>query len=355
MADLFGTYDKRIKLTIDHTKIDSTLSDFPVTVFFTAAQAEEIFTEFDADSDYMKCAFTSSDGTTQLYAEKELFDVSESKAIYHVKVTSISSSADTDIYYYYDNGASDNTTYIGAIGTTAGASVWDSNYKAVYHLSDDDTDTTVLDSTTNYDATKKANAEPTQVVSPIGKAQDFDGTDDTISIPSLGTFGNAGFVEVWFKTDSLIADQRIVHIGNTAGSQELTLKVDADGSLRVYYYNNSYQAEWVDIAFGDTASWHYLAFAFADDDFAYFLDSGTPGDTDNSGTTVNFDDTNQSWISTYNGTGQPFDGKVDEVRISSIRRTNAWAKGSYNSTNDTLLTYGSEETGGNAIFFGAAF
>jgi len=55
-------YDKRIKLTIDHTKVDDTLSDFPVTVFFTSTQGEEIFTEFDADSDYMKCAFTSSDG-----------------------------------------------------------------------------------------------------------------------------------------------------------------------------------------------------------------------------------------------------------------------------------------------------
>jgi len=33
LADLFGTYDKRIKLTIDHTKIDADLSWFPVTVF----------------------------------------------------------------------------------------------------------------------------------------------------------------------------------------------------------------------------------------------------------------------------------------------------------------------------------
>ena len=108
-------YDQRIKLTTDNTKINSVLSNFPVTIFFTSAQGEEIFTEFDADSDYMKCAFTSSDGTTQLYAEKELFDDSEQKAIYHVKVTSVASGVDTDIYYYYDNDHADNTTYIGAI------------------------------------------------------------------------------------------------------------------------------------------------------------------------------------------------------------------------------------------------
>ena len=31
-ADLFGTYDQRIKLTIDNTKIDSELTWFPVTM-----------------------------------------------------------------------------------------------------------------------------------------------------------------------------------------------------------------------------------------------------------------------------------------------------------------------------------
>jgi len=76
MADLFGTYSKRIKLTIDNTKVDAALSWFPVTVFFTDAQAEEIFSEL-AVADYMKCAFTKADGVTELYAEKELFSLSD--------------------------------------------------------------------------------------------------------------------------------------------------------------------------------------------------------------------------------------------------------------------------------------
>ena len=104
-------YDQRIKLTTDHTKIDDTLSNFPVTAFFTATQAEEIFVEFDADEDFDRGQFALGDDTL-LYAEKELFDDSESLAIYHFKVTSISSSAGTDIYFYYDNDADHNTSYI---------------------------------------------------------------------------------------------------------------------------------------------------------------------------------------------------------------------------------------------------
>ena len=39
MADLFGTYDKRIKFTADHTKIDADVTWFPVMAQFGQLQA----------------------------------------------------------------------------------------------------------------------------------------------------------------------------------------------------------------------------------------------------------------------------------------------------------------------------
>jgi len=136
MADLFGTYAKRIKITIDHNDIDSDLTWFPVTVFLTATQGEEVFAEFDADEDFDRIAFTTSDEETQIYADCELFDDSEQKAIYHVSKTgwTVSSSVDTDIYLYYDNNAGHNTTYISKSGDTAAQSVWDSNFVTVHHM-----------------------------------------------------------------------------------------------------------------------------------------------------------------------------------------------------------------------------
>jgi len=43
-------YSKRVKLTIDHTKVDSDLTDFPVTVFFTSTQANQVFDELTSRS-----------------------------------------------------------------------------------------------------------------------------------------------------------------------------------------------------------------------------------------------------------------------------------------------------------------
>jgi intein/homing endonuclease len=133
MADLFGTYGKRIKLTVDHTKIDADLTWFPVTVQLDSGQGEEVFAEFDADEDIDRCAFTMADGVTQLYADCELFDDSESKAIYHVSKTGwvLDNDVDTDFYFYYDNDADHNSLYIRATNSTAIPvfSDWDDEYE----------------------------------------------------------------------------------------------------------------------------------------------------------------------------------------------------------------------------------
>jgi len=137
-ADLFGTYDQRIKFTVDHTKIDSDVTWFPITLFMTDSQMEEIFAEFDSDEDFDRCAITTSDEETQIYGDCELFDDSEELGIYHVAKTGVvtDDDVDTDYYFYYDNDADHNTTYISKSGGTAAQSVYDANYEAVYHMAD---------------------------------------------------------------------------------------------------------------------------------------------------------------------------------------------------------------------------
>ncbi|MCJ7790545.1 MAG: LamG domain-containing protein [Candidatus Atribacteria bacterium] len=119
-CDWLAGWDNRIKLTVDETKIDTAdLIWFPVTLFLTATNGHEVFTELTSDSDYMKVAITKADGTTEMYAEPELFDVSESKGIYHLSKSDwvIDYDADTDFYLYFDKDHADNTDYIGAMGS----------------------------------------------------------------------------------------------------------------------------------------------------------------------------------------------------------------------------------------------
>ena len=531
-------YDQRIKLTIDNTKIDGALSNFPVTVFFDSAQGEEIFNEFDADADYMKCAFTTSDGTTQLYAEKELFsfnvsqyppaqsdtyvksttklntsywayyatdpaksltggweinswiassgtttnqrfhidlgstkvvkriyyenqhdsgtqtdtgvqnftfwgsntgagtfddlvyandegwtqltisqstfdqhtasDVADPKyitvtnttayryyafkfadnygdanymgvrrielqageAIYHVKVTSVASDADTEIYYYYDNDHADNTTYIGAINTTAGGTVWDSNFKAVYHMVDATTSTIVDSTSNNNDGTKVGANEPIEAIGKVYKGQDFDTTNDYINCgggASLNITGNLtieAIIETDQDQDTCVivgkedaADDRQYYLRtvSSGATSELDFVLSDDGSAFGYQRSDN------DVIAKDI--YYHVA--------SVYTAGGTPNvdlyvdgteiastATDMKQSIVSNESTELELGSRRNGTTGLMDGIIDEVRISASVRNAAWIKATYNSLWDTLLTYGSEEEAPvivNVINFGCNF
>jgi len=351
-ADLFSTYDQRIKLTVDKDDIDTAdLTWFPVTVFFTSTQGEEIFSEFDADSDYMKCAFTKADGTTQLYAEMELFDVSESKAIYHVSLDGwvIDYDADTDFYYYYDNDASDNTTYIGAINTTAGGNVWDGNYEAVYHMVDATT-STVLDSTSNNnDGTKKGAGEPASATGKIGLAQDFDGSNDHIG---LGNVSNSASWTIEGIVNLDVADGNYAWL-NRRVDYRAYINTIPTPKLRVRHDNDVYETYSMNNAITVENDYH-LAWAFDDTNCYAYINGVANGTFLGSIKTIYSD----MGIGTANNYAS-FNGILDEIRISSIARTAGWIKATYNSLWDTLLTYGSEETeavsGANVLFIFSDF
>ena len=131
---------------IKPTDIDSDVSWFPITNFITSTQMEEIFTALTLDADFDRMQFTKADGATKLYADCEMYDVSESKAIYHISASgwTISSSVDTDFYVYYQKTAGHNTTYISKSGGTAAQSVYDGNTEFACHGNDATTSTNSL-------------------------------------------------------------------------------------------------------------------------------------------------------------------------------------------------------------------
>ncbi|PIY59684.1 hypothetical protein COY96_00485, partial [Candidatus Wolfebacteria bacterium CG_4_10_14_0_8_um_filter_37_11] len=120
-ATWLSGWSYRKLITIDHTKIDETLTDFPVLVKLTSSNfdfSKALSTGYDI-------RFTSDNGTTLLKYERERHDQANSLAEYWVKVPSISNTSPTNFYLYY--GKSDAAD--GADPTN----VWDANYKGVWH------------------------------------------------------------------------------------------------------------------------------------------------------------------------------------------------------------------------------
>lgn len=315
----------------------------------------EIFDELTADADFDKSAFTQSDGTTQLYGDCEFFSAGLKRAIYHYSKTGweISSSADTDSYFYYDGGASSNTTYISKSGNTAAQSVWDSNFLMVCHMVDATTSTLYDSTSNNYDLTKKAANEPLEK---DDKEQHFDGTDDYIAQTTLlDTVPANGAISVYFKPDdaSEAADNDLlVKINDETGAAQdyITFRWDADAGAGSRFIKGIKNKDGAEITLTSTTeisnSVYYLAtMTWGSDGYKWYVND-TVEDTDvdtndwSDGTTRDF------WIGSNNWGGSSvneFDGVIGEVRVSQTQRTAAWIKATYNSLWDSLLTYSAEE------------
>jgi len=322
----------RRKLEIDYDKIDSGLTNFPVMVKLTTST----FDFSKAKDDGTDIRFTDSDGQTLLDFERELHSTSTSLGIYWVEIPSVSSTATTTFYIYYGNsGASD------AASSTA---PWDSNFKAVYHL-DDLTTSTIGDSTVNgNDGTKTAANEPIETDALIGKGQDFDGSNDYINLGSWDFDGSFTW-EFWVNSDDY-TDNNYHHLLDFKQADPLMIARfcwDFITNLKLSY--GIYSGSWysIDDPSPTTSTWvHFVATYDGSGGIELFKNGASVGTS--SGSAISAGSETLYFGVNADGSTGPWDGKVDELRISDNVRSDAWIKATYNSTNDTLLTYGSEES-----------
>ena len=348
MANWLSGYTTRKKITIDKSKIDADLTDFPVLVKLTSSN----FDFSKANSDGFDLRFTSSDGTTLLKYERERHDATNKLAEYWVKIPSISSTANTIFYLYYRVEDTDD----GADPTN----VWDSNFKGVWHMKDLTTSTIEDSTSNNNDGTKKAANEPTQADGQIAKAQNFDGTNDYIQTgdaPSLDISGTSPITEeAWVKIDTIpsthpYAVTMITETGNLDTTYDKGIKITTAGKATFYVYDGSIK-EVVGKTTLATGTWYHLVGLYNGTNIKIYVNGVDDESASVTATkTYNFT-TPQLVISLANVINSYVDGIIDEVRISNTARSAAWIKASYYSGNNSLVSYGSEEGIDNAVFFG---
>jgi len=329
-------YDYRKELTIDNTKIDANLTDFPVLVNLTSAN----FDFAKSNSNGFDIRFTDSDGETLLKYERERHDSVNSLAEYWVKIPSVSSSADTTFYIYYRTEDTDD-------GSDA-VNVWDANFKGVWH-SYDKTTTTISDSTTNANTgTKKGIGEPVEAAGQIARAQSYDGVNDYVltSAAKLILLPNTSTYAVWFNINT--------SVDYSAVASNLKYLAPASGySIVPSWPSNRFticagdgiagyvRKEFTEISVLTTGVWYHVAVTYNGAKFQVFIDGVYNGEWIQALAQIDQQFLLGRWAIDYGS--YIFNGLIDEVRISDIARSDAWIKADYNSGANTLLTYGGEE------------
>ncbi|MFX0167012.1 MAG: DUF2341 domain-containing protein, partial [Candidatus Hodarchaeota archaeon] len=193
----FFKYYKTI--TIDHNRVNGTVdhNNFPVLISIFDSDLHDA-----VQSNGNDIAFAND--TTWLNHEIELFEKTynstHAKLVAWVRIPILSVTTDTVFSMYYGNDTMDSRQNPEG--------VWDSNYYAVYHMNQDPSSTSVLDSTANnYDLTPGSGFNSGDLVDGvIGKAIRFDSTNYGMSnseyLEITSGFSNPTTtlsLEMWFR------------------------------------------------------------------------------------------------------------------------------------------------------------
>ncbi|MCK4614481.1 MAG: DUF2341 domain-containing protein, partial [Thermoplasmata archaeon] len=327
----------RKKITIDHTNVDSTLTDFPVLVKIDSTSDLD-FSKVEGSSG-QDIRFTSTGTPPSEYKyEIERWDNSNNLAEIWVKIPSVSSGTDTEFYMYYGNsGASD--------GQDA-ANVWDTNYVAVWHLGEDPTGTIYDSTSNNNDGTTYGSMTSSDLIdTKIGKGLDLDGTDDYIQWPlnnGLDITGNQITLSGWARTPSGGVDNDEALINKVGSGYPYMLGMqDSTGAqdlhnFRVYNGNKQVRIQPASVPVNE---WVYLAGRY-DGSNCYAYVNGLQVGTDTlTGNIV----TGTAVYSGRRSDTRRYEGDMDELRVSNIARSAEWIKASYYSESNNLLTYSSQQ------------
>ncbi len=334
-------------ITIDHTKVPNTnQTDFPVLISGTYAWLATVANGGDVTSSSgYDIIFTSdSGGASPLDFERVGYSATTGLVEFWVRIPTLSYTVDTVIYIQYSDAGvtTDQSTP---------TSVWDSNFKAVYHLPNG-TSLTANDSTSGGFNGTLVNT-PTAGTGKIDGGGSFVRASSqyvqnanavmtpfpiTISawVTATGAFGTGDdrVIAAIMRKSSANAEGFWLSILEVSGSIYLRAVAVGAGSPRIQRQTSAYGTP--------TSLHHVVASCSSSTSFILYVDGTavSSGSVGAAATPSSLSDTFVGGLiyntSTVYGN---WNGVIDEVRISNVARSADWILADYNSTNSPATFY----------------
>ncbi|MHA2040754.1 MAG: LamG-like jellyroll fold domain-containing protein [Candidatus Thorarchaeota archaeon] len=340
-----SVFDYKKDIVIDQSKVNSSLTDFPVLIDIYDA---DLKTDVQADGDDIVFVY---DGTAVPY-EIEFFDQSHNSTHAHLVAwvrVDLSSSADTVVSMYYGN------PYL--ISQENPEDVWTNSYAGVWHLEETSGGSgAIIDSTANNNDGTDYNSPTFAQTGKISKTIAFDGTNQYIEIPNSATLediteGDYTY-ECWFY-----ADQVPPGTAPSDNDKRYAAMIKKDPHGGTYYDNDmTFSFEhWLSgptqtiaqtVATYDPQNWYHLVGVVSKTSgFTKIYVNGVLEDTDTwtPGSTAHdyITDTLKFAIASPGAAIYRWclDGKVDEMRVSNTDRSADWIAAEYANQHDPSSFY----------------
>jgi hypothetical protein len=321
-----GSWSSREKITVKASKINGDLTEFPIYLNL-ADMPDSFFSTVNGTGADIR--ITQGDEISETSFELVDLDTVNGTGELWFKAPTLSSTIDTNFYIYFGNTSS--VAY--ADSDPYGAhDVWSNGYVAVYHMNEDPTGI-IKDSTSfgNNGTSAGAMTSGDLVKGSLGKAIEFDGTDDEIVSSFSTSISDQITVSSIIKSDTISVVNVIVsEYGSAEGWLLLNTNTGAigfDGRDGVSYKSSGKSIEI------DDNEWHHTIGQKEGSEWRVFSDSILSSNAD-VGFVGDINATQQIHIGAHsNNTGFKFEGFIDEVRIANKVRLDSWISTEYQNQN----------------------
>ena len=306
-------------VTIDKSVTSSPLTNFPFLVAITNQDAA-VFGR--ALSDGRDIVFTTEDGLTKLDHEIEVYsDTGSKRLIAWVKIPVLSSTVDTKIQMFY--GDSSSTNQQNVVG------VWSNGFLGVWHLNEAISAGGVnKDSSASLAHTVRYGSSPAGTAGMIGGGNAYNGTDDYSVGTGVVRGTNEFSVSAWVYAND--ANMRVFEQGDV-NTEYLGKTADNKVIFSLSPVLNSQKIVRGAAVFTPGA-WHYVVAMATTNawDKPVYVDNVY-------GVSAGFGDVGLAahkrakYIGGLPNVTYCWNGKVDELRVESVKRSTTWIGACFNN------------------------
>jgi len=341
-ADDFNYYKY---ITIDHTKVSGTVNlfDFPVMISILDSDLHDN-TQPDGDDIAFASDFQWLDHEIEYF--NQTYNTTHAYLITWVRIPVLSATNDTIIRMYYGN------SFIESRENPSG--VWNNNYKGVWHLNELSGGTgKIIDSSFNENHGTDYGSPLFDSQGQIDGSIDLEGNieDDYIELPDSAsltdiTEGDYYTYEAWVNPDQVPPGVPLDHNNRRFG-----IMIKKDPHQGLYYEHDQYFAieHWLDVSGVPTVksvssgtyapgSYYHLVGVVSNFDgfLKLYVNGNLEAETTWTGGTTPWDYGTKPLRFGIANPGAsiyrwPFDGKIDEIRISDTNRSADWIATEYSN------------------------
>lgn len=329
--------------TVQSGQVPSTQTDFPVLLSPTDDRfkhtGQGAGCHVAGTSGYDLRPYSDAALTTPLTYELVDYDPTTGYFEMWVKVGSLTDSS--VIYVGYGDSA------LSSDGSST--ATWSASFMGAWHKGDGSSLSLADSSGNGYTLTN--NNAVTAAVGQVGGAGDFEeSSSQSLSRASWTTNPVAMSFEAWVRPESLTQDYAGI-VSSRAGGANFSLYVRSSGKLAIYTETTGVSGANYDdtgTATLSTATWYHLAATYnASAGLVGYVNASSDG-TD--GADGNLEAGAPNLYIGWDQINGYFDGRIDEVRISSVARSAHWITTAYNNQNapGSFYSVGTEQSVGPA-------